>query len=158
PENRYGRKKGQDIWFSEKGPNGQWSQAVRLPETVNISRYNAIVWTNQSGTEIVIQGVFNRKGTEWKQRGLSKLTYQNGNWSSPKALKIKGFKKLNEGQMNAAFLSENEQVLLLSFSSVIHSKKSDLYISLKNNDKYTRPKKIKTLSSRYDEQAPSLSA
>src|SRR5690606_28843477 len=83
PENRYGNKNSQDIWMSELDSKGNWLEAVRLPDNVNISRYNAVFWANEAGTEIIVKGVYNGSGKIWKERGFSKISQKSsGNWSN----------------------------------------------------------------------------
>ncbi|HPI70676.1 MAG TPA: hypothetical protein PLF99_05075, partial [Tenuifilaceae bacterium] len=38
PENHLGADNTQDIWYSKLQDDGTWSEAVRLPNTVNIGR------------------------------------------------------------------------------------------------------------------------
>ena len=69
PDNRFGNNS-QDIWYSQLGRDGKWKQAERLPDEVNLTRYNAVFWSNESGDELIIKGSFDDKGS-WKKRGLS---------------------------------------------------------------------------------------
>ncbi len=154
PDNRFGSKDSQDIWCSELDEKGNWKEAERLSDYINLSRYNAVVWSNNSGDELIIQGVFDKKGEEWKKRGLSTIKEYDGKWSIPEPIKISGFDNINDGALNSVAFGENGSIMILSFSSVLGSKNSNLYISIKIKNKYSRPIKINDLSSKFDDQAP----
>jgi len=156
PDNRFGNHS-QDIWYSQLGPDGKWKQAERLPNEVNLTRYNAVFWSNESGDELIIKGSFDDKGS-WKKRGLSSVSYKNGSWTLPVPIKIKGFDNINDGAVSSIGISESGTMMVLAFTSVLDSRKSNIYISVKLKNSFSRPIKIKDLSSKFDDQAPFLNA
>ncbi len=158
PDNRYGSKDSQDIWYSELDDKGNWKPAERLSDYLNLTRYNAVIWSNASGDELIIKGVFDKEGKEWKKRGISSIKGKDGKWSVPKEIKIDGFDNINDGDLNSIGISENGTMMVLSFTSTVGSKRNNIYISVKINDKFSRPSKIKSLSSKYDDQAPFINA
>lgn len=64
PENAVGKINSQDVWFSTLNDDGTWSQAKRLPKSVNIGRYNAILAALSDGKTFLINGIYNRRGTQ----------------------------------------------------------------------------------------------
>ena len=158
PENKYGEENSQDIWYTTMNEDGSWNEAKRLPDNVNIGRYNSILSLSEDGKTALINGIYDKNGTIWKKRGLSLIRKNNDEWTTPEPLDIMGFSKMNSGSMTNAYLSRDERMLVLCFSKSINSKKQDIYFSFRKGDSYTRPKKIKALSSRAVETAPFLNA
>ncbi|MDN5200440.1 OmpA family protein [Fulvivirgaceae bacterium BMA10] len=158
PENKYKKKGSQDIWYSELDAYGNWSKAERMPDHINNSKYNAIHWISQDGDRILVQGVYSKKGTDWKKRGFSISNKNQNGWGKPVPLKIPGFDNMNDGAFSGAFLSNDEQAIVLCFNKVMGARNGDLFVTLqRKGQKYLRPVKIKALSTKYDEQAPYLS-
>ena len=158
PENNYGFTNSQDIWFSRMNTNGTWSEAERLPDSVNIGRYNAILSLSDDGKTALIKGIYNKNGTMWKKKGLSIIHKTSHGWTKPEPLNITGFSSMNSGLNTNAYLSRDEKILILSFSKAINSGKQDLYVSLVDENKvWSKPKKIKALNTRFIETSPFLS-
>ncbi len=157
PENHYGDDS-QDIWLSVKSPDGKWQKARHLSNDINISQYNAVLWSNQSGDELIIQGEFDKDGSTWKKRGFSFISNKNGSWSRPLPIKIKGYENLNDGALSSVSISQKGTMLVMAFSGFESKDRADIYISVKIGESFTRPVKIKSLSSKYDEQAPFINA
>jgi len=157
PQNHYGEYDSQDIWYSEVLNDGSFAEAKRLPDSVNIGRYNAIFSLSDDGKTALINGIYNKNGTIWKKRGLSLIRKTANGWMKPEPLEIEGFSSMNSGNQTNAYLSRDEKVLIIGFSKSINSKKQDLYVSFKNTeDKWSKPKKIKALSTKFIETAPFL--
>ncbi len=159
PLNRYGEENSQDIWYSTKNEDGGWSEAIRLPDEINRNRYNALLSLNQKGDKALIVGVFSKNYEQWKNRGLSTIQLTENGWGTPVKLRVKKLSRMSKGLFSGAFLSPNDSVLLLTLSKKINSKKQDVYLSYrKKNDRYSKPKKLKKLNTRFNEEAPFLSA
>ena len=158
PENKYGDYDSQDIWYTTMNEDGSWNEAQRLPDNVNIGRYNAILSVSEDGKSALINGIYDKNGTIWKKRGLSLIRKNNDSWTVPEPMEIDGLSKMNSGLMTNAYLSRDERMLVTCFSKGINSKKQDIYISIREGDKYSRPKKIKALNSKAIETAPFLNA
>lgn len=158
PDNKYGDFDSQDVWQTTMNEDGSWNEAERLPDNVNIGRYNAILSLSEDGKTALINGIYNKAGTFWKKRGLSLIRKNNDTWTVPEPLEIAGFSKMNSGLMTNAYLSRDERMLVLCFSKGINSKKQDIYISIREGKEYSRPKKIKALNSKGVETAPFLNA
>ncbi|TVR71976.1 MAG: OmpA family protein [Marinilabiliales bacterium] len=145
PENRFGERDSQDVWYIELRQDGSWSEARRLPETVNIGRYNAILSALDDGKSYLILGQFSRSGTFRVNNGYSVIerTDDNG-WSAPRPLDVRNFNRMSRGKVSAAYMTPDREVLVHSFSRRYNSRRSSLYISLRNPDNsYTKPRGIR---------------
>lgn len=157
PENTFGAYDSEDIWYSELQPDGQWSTAKHLP-LLNIWRYNSVLSISRDGKTILINGIYNRAGNFWKQRGLSVVTRDGDGWMRPAMLNVRGYSEANIGMKSNGFMSADGQYLVLAFSKKYNSEKTDLYFSKKIREgKWSSPKKLKKVNSRRNEEAPFLS-
>jgi len=157
PENTYGTKGSQDIWISRLNDDGTWSEAIHAEAPFNTARYNAVLAIPGEGDNLYISGTFTKK-LRWKNRGISIVPVLGPHsYGNPKALKIKGFIKKNKGLYTQIGLNGNEDVMILSFSPKWESAQNDLYVSFRQNKKWSKPKKIKSLSSKRIELSPQLS-
>jgi hypothetical protein len=144
PQNNYGAENSQDIWYTKRMDDGTWSVAERLPAPFNTGRHNAVMAVSADGNKIYINGIYD-KNLKWKKRGISTVTRLGGmDFSNPTPLKIKGFHKMNKGLYTQMFITDDENVMLLSFCKKWDSKNSNIFISTKkSNGTWKRPKKIK---------------
>ncbi|HEY8934915.1 MAG TPA: OmpA family protein [Cyclobacteriaceae bacterium] len=156
PENTYGAEDSEDIWYSQLKPDGSWSAAIHLP-ALNTARYNAVLSCNSNGI-ILINGIYNKKGTFWKKRGLSTATIAQGVWSAPQMLRVKRLSRLNRGLKSSGMMSADSKYIVLSFSRAYNSKRSNLfYCTVKPSGKYNRLRPLRTLNTMLSEDAPFLS-
>lgn len=158
PQNTFGKDQSQDIWFTVKADDGTWKEAQRLPDHVNIGRYNAIFSISPDGKKALINGVYNRKGTWWKKRGLSVITKTSGGWSKPEELKVRGLQRMMDSRYFSADMHWEKEVIVMSFEGSFNSKKSNLFVSKKEGDIYGKPTRIKTLDVQGNEFAPFIAA
>ncbi len=145
PENRYGRINSQDIWYSQLNEDGTWSQAKRLPNTVNIGRYNAILSALNDGKTFLINGKFNKRGTRWVERGMSLIEkIDDNNWGKPQALNISGYTRMNKGKATTAYMTPDREYLFISFTKKVNSSRLQIYVSKHRRDlSYTKPQALK---------------
>jgi outer membrane protein OmpA-like peptidoglycan-associated protein/Tol biopolymer transport system component len=157
PENTFGARDSEDIWYSDQINDSTWSPASRIP-SLNIGRYNAILAVAADGQSLLLNGVYNKRGNIWKKRGLS-VSYRRANkWMTPERLKVKGFSKENEGMRSSGSLSADGNFIVLSYSKKFNGERNDLFVCRKKrNDKWRAPKKIGRINTRANEEAPFLS-
>lgn len=144
PQNRYGRLNSQDIWYTTLNDDGTWTEAQRLPNTVNIGRYNSILAALDDGNTFLINGKFNQRGTRWIERGLSLIQKtDNENWGKPQDLKINGYSRMNKGKATTAFMTADRNYIFFSFSKRANSNRLSLYVSRrKDENKYGKPQSL----------------
>ncbi|MEK6477984.1 OmpA family protein [Catalinimonas sp. 4WD22] len=152
PENTKGVEGSQDIWYSVKDSSGNWSKSVHMDKPFNRNRYNQVLSVSLDGNRLLIRG-----GNGSDDLGFSICRKVNGVWQKPEALDIPDFDDMCKGQFNGAFLSYDDQALLLYFSERPKSKYSDLYVSYpQGGSHWTRPVLIKSLNTHMDEFGPFL--
>lgn len=151
PQNTYG-KGSQDIWVSELGEDGKWTQARHMDAPFNRRQLNQVLSVSPDGNTLLIRG-----GNGKDALGFSTCERINGSWQKPSALKIDGFDKMSKGRFNGAFMALDGTALLLYFNETAGAQYSDLYVSY-SNDKgnWTRPEPINSLNTRLDEFGPYL--
>ncbi|HYC30255.1 MAG TPA: sialidase family protein, partial [Chitinophagaceae bacterium] len=158
---KYGSiRNSQDIWYSEKDSNGQWTEAVHMDEPLNTYFFNAVFWISPDNNRILIRNAF--VDGYYAGNGVS-MSYRTkwGGWSKPQALLIKNFEKYDRGKTNGASMSQDGKVLLLYMTEVKGSFNNDLYISfLQPNGTWSEPKTLgkKICLKDYDEMTPYLAA
>lgn len=157
PENTFGQRDSEDIWYSKKITDSTWSAAVRIPR-LNIGRYNAVLSVAVDGNSILLNGIFNKRGNIWKERGLS-VSYRKGDgWQTPERMNIRGLSKVNRGMRSSGSMSSDGNIILLSFSKTFNGERNDLYVcEKKSNGEWRRPVKLTTLNTSANEEAPFLS-
>ncbi len=159
PGNKFGEMGSQDVWFSTRSEDGSWIEAQRMPDEINIGRYNSVLSVTDQGKTLLINGTYNKQGTYWKGRGLSVVKKEEHGWGKPVPVKIRGYHSMSKGETNDAFLSADGNTLLLSFSEKINSKNQNIYISFMNpNGSWSRPRKLEGLNTKFTDEAPSLTA
>lgn len=144
PANHYGAKASQDIWMSVRGSDGSFGPAKRLPNSVNIGRYNALHAALDDGSYL-ISGIFDKKGTSWLRNGFSLIRpTSDSTWSVPTPLKVPGDLWGIEGDLGNAHMSPDGKYLFLAHSRRWQGKDLKLYVAKqKKAGKYSRPKKLK---------------
>jgi|GEM_PF-2452137 len=135
-ENVGGQRAGQDIWYSSKSGDG-WTAASNSLGKLNTIFNNGVVGIADSGRTLYLNGSYSNK-LEY-QTGLSVTHFKNGKWTKPKRLKMKGFNPRND--YYTYYLDDNMGVLFMSFTKA-GSSNEDLYVSVKNGNKWSRPEHL----------------
>ncbi len=158
PENTFGSRDSEDIWYSKRITDSTWSSAVRITE-LNIGRYNAVMSVAADGQSILLNGVYNKKGNIWKKRGLS-MSYKNGDsWMTPERLTVKGLSKVNRGMRSSGYMTPDGKTILLSFSKTFNGERNNLYVCENRSEgKWHRPIKLNALNTSAHEDAPFVSS
>ncbi|MEM9857982.1 MAG: OmpA family protein [Bacteroidota bacterium] len=152
PENTYGKENSQDIWVSHLTEEGIWGPAERLGAPLNNNRSNQVFTVMPDRNTLLIMG-----GSGKNSAGFS-FTHRSGNsWSKPEELKVTDFKKMNQGKFYGASMSATGNYMILYFSEKENSTFSDLYLTQKQGDSWTRPVKLAApLNTSRDEFGPFL--
>ncbi len=144
PQNTYGTDNSQDVWFSTLDDKGVWSQAKRLGPPINQNRYNTVFNVLPDGS------LFVRGGRGKNEKGFS-IVSPSGAWIE---LPIQDFAKMDKGRFNGATISADMKHVVMYFSEIAGSARSDLYISNQQPDgSWPRPVKM-PMSTGSDEFGP----
>ena len=151
PENKFGTKGSQDIWYSERTSDGKWRDAVHMPSPLNQNRYNQVMSIINGGNTLLVRG-------KTKSSDGFSITHKNFNgWSNPVPLRIKEYDHMSNGVYSGGILNQSGDVLLMYFNELKDEKISDLYVSFKENDgSWSKPAFISALNTSYDEFGPTL--
>lgn len=158
PQNTFGEKESQDIWYSELDKDGHWTEAKRLDKPFNQEQINFISNVTPDGNSLLMGGAY-EKGV-YKDAGFSISNRTKTGWSPLQAIPIRKYNEMNRGVFNFAYLTNDRQTLLLSFSEKDTSSISDIYVSFLQKDKsWSQPVKIGApISTEADEITPFLAA
>ncbi len=147
PENNEGTDNTQDIWYSDKLPDGNWSKAQHMGSPLNNRKFNQVLCIVDDGNTLLVRG-----GKNKNKEGFSLTTRTGDGWTKPNALDIKEFEEMNKGRFSGAVISQDRSVLLIYMSERTGKAFSDLYVSkLQNNGSYSQPEMINSLSTPQDE-------
>lgn len=134
----------QDIWYCERTASG-WSPAVHPKAPLNYSDHSCgISNVSTDGNQLLVRGAF--EDGEYVGGGLSVIVKnKKGEWKDPKKLEIVNYTKYSGmGPTNNSFLCPDGKTLLFAFSDESNGGKHDLYVSfLTIKDKWSKPKSIK---------------
>jgi OmpA-OmpF porin, OOP family len=161
PENMGGVNDKEDIWYSELDSAGQWMLAKNMGPNFNNAApnfINAIQSVTPDGkTAVMLLG--NQYEPNGKMKaGVSMSSNVGGNWSRPKAIKIKNDYNFNE-KANY-FLTNNRRALILSVEREDSHGDRDLYVSFIQNDSaWSEPVNLgDAVNSASEESSPFLAA
>lgn len=143
-ENHYGLNS-QDIWMTTKKSDGGWEDPVRLPNTVNIARYNALHGVLADGKTFLISGIFDEHGKEWLRKGFSFIKLDStGNWLPPVRIKMPRYSSMNEGDLTTASITPDGMYIFMAFSTWWGRDRLKMYVSYKKKEgEYSRPYRLK---------------
>ena len=129
------RKKGQEIWQSER-KNGVWSEPHSLFEEANDRGNNGVIGSSKDGNRVY---AFNSIQSRRKlARGVAYVDKQgDGSWGDLEKLEIEGF-DIGEGYYSFC-MNNSEDVLIISMPSENNTTKEDLYVSVKENNQWSTP-------------------
>ncbi|MEO1098817.1 MAG: OmpA family protein [Bacteroidota bacterium] len=152
PQNAYGKDNSQDIWVSHLDDSGVWGPAERLGAPLNNNRSNQVFTVMPDANTLLIMG-----GSGKNSAGFS-FTHRSGDsWSKPEEVKVIDFKKMNKGKFYGATMSATGDYMVLYFSEKENSTFSDLYLTKREGDGWSRPIKLAApLNTSRDEFGPFL--
>ncbi len=145
-----------DIWFSSLQENNQWSAPKNL-SSLNNSSWNGVIGFSADGNTIYLMGHYKTVNGVVRSQGISKARKRGNGWSAPVDIEIPYFKNLSKNF--GAYISPDEDVLLMALESYGTYGAEDIYVSLKkNNGKWSDPRNLGTsINSRFQEFTPYLS-
>jgi len=158
PQNFSQTSESQDIWYSVKDKNGDWTPAQHAGKQLNRQQFNTLYNVSPDGNKMLIGGAYSDSVNF--EIGYSFIERSGNKWNSPHQLKIKNFEYRIKGDFSSATLSSDNKVLIISFSEQDSSRVNDLYVSfLSDNGAWSEPKILSTpVNTDFDETTPFLSA
>lgn len=120
-QNIGGQQSGQDIWYSEKGPEG-WREAVNLT-TLNTPYNNAVVGVSADNHKLFLLNTYSNP-LRWNY-GVAISTLKANTWGRPQELPLK---MEYEGPMHGYYVTPDESILLVSSASAQSYGQEDLFL------------------------------
>lgn len=162
PGNIGGVNDKEDIWYSTLDNKGKWTLAQNMGPKFN-NEYpnfiNAITSVTPDGkSAIMVLGNQYIDGGKKMLAGMSISNNVNGEWTTPKPVKIENDYNYNE--KSHYFLSNTRRALLMSIEREDSYGDRDLYVSFPKNDSvWTEPVNLgKTINTATEEASPFLAA
>ena len=150
PDNHYGKKDSQDIWYSTKAEDGSWGEPTRLDAVFNNSRFNALFSITENG-EYLVSGIYAKNG-RYKKRGLSLVHYDSASekFLIPEKVKVPKIHKKDKGLSSSAYMNKDGNILILSYTKQWQKANiTKLRFSIKNEKgKWSSPKVMKDMESK----------
>ncbi|MFP4094556.1 MAG: OmpA family protein [Cyclobacteriaceae bacterium] len=129
---------GQDIWYSKRRADGQWTKPKNDLPSLNDKNNNAVVGISDQGNTLYLLNVYQEK--DRKAPGMSFSFYQEQQWKSPKNIDIPGLNE-KQGDFYSLYVAPTEDVVIISMQAPNSLGQEDLYVSTKNSQtgEWTKP-------------------
>lgn len=162
PGNMGGVNDKEDIWYSSLDKDGKWTLAKNMGPKFNneypnfINAINSV--TPDGKAAVMVLGNQYIDGGKKMLAGMSISNYVNGEWTTPKVVKIENDYNYNE--KSHYFLSNTRRALLMSVEREDSYGDRDLYVSFNKNDStWTEPLNLgKSINTASEEASPFLAA
>lgn len=128
--NTGGRLSGHDIWVADRNEDGSWQEPKNALLGLNNKGNNAVVGFSQGGERVFLMNKYGQ-GTSFKA-GLSYSEASGSRWGYPQELEIPKVRK--DGFFYNAFISPDEEVLILSMIERGHPGDEDLYLATRDGE------------------------
>jgi len=148
-----------DIWWSEKGADGEWTTAINLGKPLNTATSNYALALSQDNNSIYVQGVYSQDGTSRNGDGISVSHRTASGWSFPEALPVDSI--VNKGVVLNSHITPDGSVLIVSLESDDTFGANDLYVCFRKPDGkgWTKPQNLgKTINTVGMEVSPFIAA
>lgn len=130
-----------DIWYSVKDSNGNWTPVQNMGRPINNKDYNFIISISPDNNTMMLGNKYSKDGLNPDGAGVSISKKQTNGWEIPNGLDIKDLKNTNE--FVAYFLTSDNQTLLSAIENPESYGQKDLFVSFLNNDNtWSKPKNI----------------
>ncbi len=155
PDNFYGTKDEQDIYFSEM-QNGVWANSTNIGKNLNNQHPNGVVSISSDGNTLYLINDYQTDNSY--KKGLSLSRKENGAWQKPEAIRIKSL--YNFADFVDYSISPNGQVMIMAMSRLGGQGEMDLYVSFYEGDNtWSIPSSLgKLINSKSDEFSPFIAA
>lgn len=129
PENTGGMRSGQDIWYSKRNAEGNWTEPSNDLPNLNNEGNNAVVGLSESGNTIYLLNDYSE--AKEQKPGLSLSFNRSNNWQLPNSIFIPGLSD-KQGIFYSLYVVPTEDVVLISAQMEESLGQEDLYVSTKD--------------------------
>ncbi|MFM7431185.1 MAG: OmpA family protein [Flammeovirgaceae bacterium] len=162
PDNIAGVNDKEDIWYSSLDKDGKWTLAKNMGPKFNneypnfVNAINSV--TPDGKAAVMVLGNQYIDGGKKMLAGMSISNYVNGEWTTPKVVKIENDYNYNEKAHY--FLSNTRRALLMSVERLDSYGDRDIYVSFNKNDStWSEPLNLgKSINTPAEEASPFLAA
>jgi outer membrane protein OmpA-like peptidoglycan-associated protein len=162
PGNIAGVNDKEDIWYSSLDKDGKWTLAKNMGPKFNneypnfVNAINSV--TPDGKAAVMVLGNQYIDGGKKMLAGMSISNYVNGEWTTPKVVKIENDYNYNE--KSHYFLSNTRRALIMSVERLDSYGDRDIYVSFNKNDStWSEPLNLgKSINTPAEEASPFLAA
>lgn len=139
PGNIGGRR--DDIWFSRRGADGTWQEAINIGPPLNNEGYNYVCSVLPDNNTLLLGNVYHADGS--MDQGVSIAVRTRDGWSVPRALSIERYRNDHPRKLAEYSLSPDGRVLVMSIQTPTSYGERDLYVSFLQGDSiWTEPENM----------------
>ncbi|SEP79981.1 OmpA family protein [Flavobacterium urocaniciphilum] len=139
-----------DVWFSSKDANGNWSEMKNLGRPINNNDYNFVISCSPDNNTLLIGNTYNSDGSV-KGPGLSIASRSISGWNVPQEVVMEDYQ--NKNKFVAYFLTNDNKHLLISVERDGGYGFKDLYIcELKPDNTWSKPKNLGNVINTFEEE------
>jgi hypothetical protein len=156
PNNTEGVADAEDIWYTEfESTTQSWSQPIRMAGELNNDGPNFVNNVSVTGDTLILGNQYARNGK--MLAGLSYSVNKNGQWSTPKSIRVKN--DYNISDHGNSYVSLKSGVIIQAIERAETFGSRDLYVSFWNGKSATEPINMGgVINSDMEESSPFLSA
>ncbi len=138
-----------DIWYSVKDKNGNWSEAKNIGRPLNNRDNNFVISTSPDNNTLLLGNKYATDGVSPNGGGVSIAKKGQSGWEIPKDVVIEDFVNLN-GYVGY-FLSNDNKNLLMSVERTEGLGLKDIYVShVKEDGTFSKPKTLGNVVNTFD--------
>ncbi len=149
----------QDIWYSQfDEKNNEWQEAKNIGEPINNKFHNSMFNVFDGGNKILLNNIYEKDilSNIWLKKGLSFSEKKGNMWQFPEQIKINGFYNLSD--YSEYFMSDDQNILLMTVQNQGGFGGKDIHISFKQGNTYSKPINLgKIINTASNETSPFLS-
>src|SRR5690606_7415894 len=145
-----------DIWYSVKDANGNWSASKNMGYPLNNDGHNFVISISPDNNTVLLGNKYKADGSGTDGSGVSISKRTETGWEIPKSLEIKEYQ--NKNKYVSYFLTNDNQHLLMAVERDEGLGQNDIYVSsLERDGSWSKPKPLgNTINTFEDEANPFL--
>lgn len=124
----------QDIWYSKRNADGSYSDCKQM-KGLNNKYNNAVVGLNKDGSAIYLLNSY--EGKKDTVKGIAMSEFSGGGWSKPDRVDVPTL--IIEGDFYGFHVSEDENVMIISYAGAGSKGEEDLYVSTRDGGSWSVP-------------------